>query len=764
MDRTCSKGIKHEVNAFNRHADNRQLSCYFKMSINKLKKKPILIPAATVFFSSACIMILELVAGRLIARHLGFSLYTWTSVIGVVLAGITIGNYLGGRIADRFNAQKALSVIFGISSIACVVIVVLNNLVPNLVWLWQFGLVFRIFSNVTLIFLVPSTLLGMISPVVAKMALDRGLPVGRTVGDIYAWGAAGSIAGTFLAGFYLISTMGTVAIIWTISACLLAMAILYWTKLWFLYIWAVIFAALVIFGASTAAWAANIGSSLELREHLDPNVIYEDETQYCYIAVKQLSKNPDKRLFIEGIDQHSMIIMDNIEDLQFDYFKLYALVTHQTSLGKKNLSTLTFGGGGCAFPRYVEKVWPGSRVDVVEIDPLVTEAAIHAFGLPRDTSINIYTMDARNYVDNLLEQSDSGRQISKYDFIYEDAFNSTTVPFQLVTKEFNDKIARILTDEGVYIINMIDMYNSGLFLGAAINTLQKTFSNICVLSIRKPLSFSSNFVIAASKRQINLNNIDKDKGKSLKVMDLWVLNKSEIDSLITKAHGIVLTDDYAPVDDLLAPVAVEKAKRILADKYFTQAMKLKDNQKYDESISILRKAVHAYPDVTVTAYDWIGSMLAKQSRWQEAVNAGQVALQYNENAVIKQNVALIYCNVGIALKKIGKKKEAAAHFDKAIEGFGTDLRKDPDNIKIIIALGNALAEKGDFVRATAYFQQAVDKNPYDVDNHVLLVQALRAQGLHELAAEKLRQGIRFMEDNGQKDGAAQLRDYLKSTL
>ncbi len=732
------------------------------MSINKSKKKQILIPAATVFFSSACIMILELVAGRLIARHLGFSLYTWTSVIGVVLAGITIGNYLGGRIADRFNAQKALSVIFGISSIACVATVVLNNLVPNLVWLWQFGLVFRIFSNVTLIFLVPSTLLGMISPVVAKMALDRGLPVGRTVGDIYAWGAAGSIAGTFLAGFYLISTMGTVAIIWTISACLLAMAILYWRKLWFLYIWAVIFVVLVILGASTVGWAANIGSSLELRKQPDPNVIYEDESQYCYIAIKQLSRNPDKRLFIEGIDQHSKIIMDNVEDLQFDYFKLYAIVTHQTSPGKKCLSTLTFGGGGCAFPRYVEKVWPGSQVDVVEIDPRVTEAAINAFGLPKDTSINIYTMDARNYVDNLLEQSDSGRQISKYDFIYEDAFNSTTVPFQLTTKEFNDKIARILTDEGVYIINMIDMYNSGLFLGAAINTLEKTFSNIYVLSRKTSPAFSNNFVIAASKRQINLNNIDNEK--SPKVMDLWVLNKSEIDSLRTKAHGIVLTDDYAPVDDFLAPVAVEKAKLILADKYFTQAMKLKDNQKYDESISILKKAVHAYPDFAVTAYDWIGSMLAKESRWQEAVNAGEIAIQYNENAVIKQNVALIYCNVGVALKKIGKNKEAATHFDKAIEDFGTDLRKDPDNIKTIIALGNALAENGDFVRATAYFQQAVDKSPYDVSNHLLLAKALIMQGLREQAVEKLQQGIRFMEDNGQKDGAAQLRSYLNSTL
>src|SRR4030043_590753 len=94
----------------------------------------ILGPGVTVFLSSACIMVLELVAGRLIARHLGSSLYTWTSVIGVVLAGITVGNYLGGRIADRFPARKTLAILLGISSVACVVIVILNNLVGD--WLW----------------------------------------------------------------------------------------------------------------------------------------------------------------------------------------------------------------------------------------------------------------------------------------------------------------------------------------------------------------------------------------------------------------------------------------------------------------------------------------------------------------------------------------------------------------------------------------------------------------------------------------------------
>ena len=118
----------------------------------------ILIPAATVFFSSACIMILELVAARLIAKHLGSSLYTWTAVIGVVLAGISFGNCLGGQIADRFRAKKALSVVFVIASATCILTVVLNNLVAQLIWLWELSWPVRVFTHVMLVFMIPSTI------------------------------------------------------------------------------------------------------------------------------------------------------------------------------------------------------------------------------------------------------------------------------------------------------------------------------------------------------------------------------------------------------------------------------------------------------------------------------------------------------------------------------------------------------------------------------------------------------------------------------
>ncbi|MHC4593815.1 MAG: fused MFS/spermidine synthase [Planctomycetota bacterium] len=716
----------------------------------------ILIPSATVFFSSGCIMVLELVAGRIIAKHLGSSLYTWTSVIGVVLAGIAIGNYLGGRIADRFSARKSLSVLFGISSAACVLVVISNNLVGNWLWLWQFSWPVRIFSHVSLVFLIPSTLLGTISPIVAKMALDEGLPAGRTVGDIYAWGAVGSIVGTFLAGFYLIAAMGTIAIIWIIGGALLVMAILYWARFWALYLWAVIFIALMTMGMVPAEWAESTGSSFALREQPDVSILYEDESRYFHIAVRQLSASPDRREFVQDKFRDSEIVMDNIRDLQFTYERIYAAVTHRLSQEKNKLSVLGIGGGGYVFPRYIEEVWPGSRVDVVEIDPAVTKAAIQAFGLANDSTINTINMDGRNYIDELLEKERAGGQIPQYDFIYGDAFNGYSVPFQLVTKEFNDRIAQILTDDGVYMINMIDVYDSGRFLGAVVNTLQRTFPNVYILS---EIGYY-NFVVVAAKREINLERLDTQE--AVKSLDLWILSNSDIETLRKKACRVVLTDNYAPVENLVAPAVREKAMYLLAEKYLEQARELRAQSRWDESISKYKDAVNSYPTIPAKVYLEIGSILANQGRWEEAIIAAKSALEYNEKAKVKQSMSRTYHNIAFAFKKLGRNDEAAQYMRNAIEGYRQDLAKYPDSVETVRRLGNILAENGNFSEATKYFQQAVNMDPFEVKNHSLLVKALLIQKRYDEATKQSHKGIRLMRDNGQKDDAVTLERLLES--
>jgi len=718
----------------------------------------ILIPSATVFFSSGCIMVLELVAGRLIARHLGSSLYTWTSVIGVVLLGITIGNYLGGRIADRFPARKALAVLFAISSVACVAVVLLNNLVGGWIWLWKLSWPMQVFSHVFLVFFIPSTLLGTISPVVAKMALDKGLPTGRTVGDIYAFGAAGSIVGTFLTGFYLIATMGTIAIIWAVGAALLLMAILYWAKLWVLYLWAAIFIALMAMGTAPADWAKETGANLALREKPNPDVIYTDESQYCYIAVKRISETVDKRAFMQDKLKHSEVIMGDINDLQYFYTHIYAAITRGLSRDKDRLSVMVIGGGGYVYPRYIEKNWPGSRVDVAEIDPGVTEAAMQAFGLERDTSINTFTMDARNYVDELLERKHKGEKIPKYDFIYEDAINDYSVPYQLVTKEFNDKIAQLLKDDGLYMVNLIDVFDNGQFLGAIINTLQQTFPNVNVLSEITPRNMRNTFVVVAAKQEINP---EKLLGQYKTDVDIWYLDDAEINTLKQKSHYIVLTDDYAPVENMLAPVVRQSAVDLLSGKYQELAEKLKQEGKLEESIAICKEILEVNPRTSITAYTEIGTIRVQQGRLREAAEAFRRAIKYNEQAEIKINVASAHLDLAFLLKQLKQPEKSREHFRKAIEGLRKELTKNPKSQDTIFRLGVALSEVGEFSEATKYLQQTVDMDPFDVKNHLMLAQALLIQERYDEATERLGEAVRFMLEHGRKDDATELQSFLE---
>jgi tetratricopeptide (TPR) repeat protein len=705
-------------------------------------------------------MVLELVAARLIARHLGSSLYTWTAVIGVVLAGITIGNYIGGRIADRFQARKALAALFAISSAACVVTVILNNVVGEWIWLWHLSWPARTFGHVSLVFLLPSVLLGTISPVVAKMALDRGLPTGRTVGDIYAWGAAGSIAGTFAAGYYLIAAMGTVAIIWTVGGTLLLMGVLYWVKFWPFYGWALVFIAALTMGMARGDWAENAGATLALRKKPDPKILYEDESQYCYIAVKRLSDNPDKRAFMQDKLMHSEMTMGDILDLQYSYEKIYAAITHRLSGGKEKLSVFVIGGGGYVFPRYVEKVWPGSRVDVAEIDPMVTEAAMEAFGLARDTSIRTYTMDARNYVDGLLRRGKNTGQTTRYDFIYEDALNDYSIPHQLTTKEFNDKIAKLLTDDGVYVIELIDVFDSSLFLGSFVSTLEKTLPHVYVVTeADRPRSGRNTFVIVGSMQQLNLENLSSYYKQA--ELDLWVFSDEDIEQVKEKARHVVLTDDYAPVENLLAPVVRKSSAELLATRYLEEAEELKKQGKWGKAIARYKKVLQIQPSMSIKAYNDIALILAQQGKLEEAVQSFREALAYNEKSDYKNNMANIHYSLATALKALGRLQEASVEFDSAVKEFHKQLAKTPYSVKTLINLGDLLAENRRFAEAARYFQQAVDVNPMILPNHFKAIQALEFAGQFDQAIQATQKAIRFFSQRNQRQAAAKLQRYLE---
>jgi len=180
--------------------------------------------AFIVFTASACILIIEIVAARVLAPVIGVSLYTWTSIIGIILAGISVGNYLGGSIADKYTSNKLLGYILLAAGVSSLLILPLLHIASAL--FISLPLIPRIISFTITLFFLPSLILGMITPVVIKSQLHDLSNAGDTVGKIYAISTIGSLLGTFLTGYWLIQWMGVKAILLVVAGILLAMGLL----------------------------------------------------------------------------------------------------------------------------------------------------------------------------------------------------------------------------------------------------------------------------------------------------------------------------------------------------------------------------------------------------------------------------------------------------------------------------------------------------------------------------------------------------------
>lgn len=513
-----------------------------------------LIPNLTVFISSLCIMVVELVAGRLIARHVGSSLYTWTSVIGIVLAGIAIGNYVGGRLADRFRANEALASLFLLSSGLCLLVPLFNERVGSMTFLREQDWALRIAVHVFLVFFPPAAMLGTISPIAAKMALELGRETGRTVGSVYSWGAVGSIVGTFVTGYYLIANLGTITVLLSVAGVLVVMAMFFGAKSVLPYFWTGVVVAMLVAARAPWAWAATAGERLGLRYTPGEETFFVEESNYSAIRVERDYDNSSLRSMTLDYLIHAYIDMDDPDDLQYEYEDIYAGVTQAAidSAPSGAGRALFLGGGGFVFPRWVLRRWPTMRIEVAELDPAVTRAAFAAFGLERDTPMRIFNLDARNHVDDLIYRLDRGEPAGGFDLVYGDAFNHYSPPFHLTTYEFNEKLRRLMSPRGVLLANVIDVFKSGKFLGAMVNTIEKTFPHVYVFStsLGGPSDTDSRdtFVVVGSLRTLPLADFD------WALYSGWLLDQQQLATLRERSGGLVLTDDFAPVDNLLAPV------------------------------------------------------------------------------------------------------------------------------------------------------------------------------------------------------------------
>ncbi len=729
-----------------------------KMNERTIKQKEFfasIAPEAAVFFASACVMILELAAGRLVARHFGSSLYTWTGVIGVTLAGLTMGNYLGGRIADYSARKKTIAVLFGIASVTCIGSIALNYSLEK--WTMFPGLSWSLYSlaYISIVFVSSPVFLGAIIPVAAKTSLELRQKTGNTIGKIYAFGAAGSIAGTFAAGFWLISGIGPTGVFWAISAALLMAGFLYSPGYRPLYLWGVVLAALFILGTTKNQNLAQTGVMLSLRNKPDPNIIYEEETKYCHIHIYKKSDNPDKRIFFQDRLAHSIVVMGDVTNMQYEYERIFAAVTEQAIKKRENPAFLTIGGGGFIFPRYLKYRWPAGKADVVEIDPGVIRAATAAFGLEKNNGLNIFIMDGRNFVDDMVAKKQAGKDVPQYDLIYEDAYDNFSLPYQLATREFNENIHGILKEDGFYMLNLIDIYNSGLVAGSVLNTLKQTFKNVYVVASAFEYYGRITFVLIASNKTLDTDSLIAEISKYFP--DIWLLTEAETETLKAKSKNIILTDDYSPMDNLAAPVSIQDKASTSANNYIAKAQRMSANNEWEQAIEQYKKVIEICEPLTVSNYVDICEDMLRHREFQDSFLICQKAIEYYDRPEIKTDISTIQLSMSASLRGLGRLYEARKYLDRAIEGLKRRLRVTPEAPDVLSNLGMALASTGELAEARIYLERAVNAAPSSPEYRFMLITVLIDQKDYVRVQAAIKDAINAMKQSGNAEAVSQLQ-------
>ncbi len=608
---------------------------------------PPLIPYIIVFTASASTLVIEIVAGRILAPDIGVSLYTWTTIIGVVLAGISIGNYLGGLAADRFPQQRTLGLILlagGLSSLSVLPLVgVASNVFADLT------LVPRIVFLTTTLFFLPSLILGMVTPVVIKLRLRDLASTGNVVGKIYAVSNTGAIFGTFITGFVLIQRVGSRSTLIIVAVVLVAMALAF-GDLWRVRITSV--APLGLFVVLAGFTYANGDLESECLR----------ESSYFCIRVSDAIENGRAVKVLELNEMvHSYIAVDDPTLLINGYQQVLADLS--TVIGDRDQSfrALFLGGGGYTLPKYLEEVYPESVLEVIEIDPEVTQVAFDYLGLSPDTRISIDHEDARMAVPE--------RPPGQYDLIIGDAFNSVSVPYHLTTLEFNQQIQALLTEDGIYAINVIDKLHSGQFLRALANTLGETFPYVYVL--RDDADWDddsrSTHVLAASSRalspaELDAANLRAGRGETVSNFMPPDIFEAWLDS----GQDIVLTDDYAPVDNMLAPVAVE-GDFTGSQRHYNAGLDLEAQGRFEEAIAEYDQAISSNSGFAA-AYNNRGGLYGRLGDVQLAIE------DFDEAIRLDPQYALAYFNRGLAYNAIGDVARANADFDRAAD-LGANLEE-----------------------------------------------------------------------------------------
>ncbi len=419
--------------------------------------------SVTVFTTGAIVMVLEIVGSRIVAPYLGTSLIIWTSLIGVILASLSLGYWLGGTLGDIRASRAILSLILLAAALLVATCALLSG--PALSWSVKHVQDLRLGSvlSTSILFAPPSVLLGMVSPYAIRLLLKDISRAGSVVGSLYAISTVGSIVGTFLAGFWLIPQFGSAKILYILVGVLIGLAFV------------VGFPSFSVIQRAFVLALVPIGLLPMFRVgSMNPTVVADVDTHYNRVIVYDV-RDPVSgrpiRVLVTGISEQSRMFLYGDDDLVQGYAKFYRLGRHFVPVIRR---ALMVGGGGYSYPKDFLRHNAGAQMDSIELDPVVTKLSKMYLNFPEDPRLKVHHGDARIFLN---------RATSVYDAIYVDVFSaSCAIPFHLVTREAMTLMRDALREPGVMLLNVITSIESRL-LGAIYVTSASVFPFVYVFPV-----------------------------------------------------------------------------------------------------------------------------------------------------------------------------------------------------------------------------------------------------------------------------------------
>ena len=486
----------------------------------------------TSFFSGAATMILELTGSRLVAPFFGTSLIVWTALIGIIMTSLCIGNWLGGSMADRTPEGKLLGRILLFAAVIIAITAFASNFILTKLQELELNLYMSSVIASVIIFSPASLLLGMVSPFVVRLALENVDSSGAVVGRLSALNSAGSILGTFLGGFVLISLFPSGVIMMLVSSLVALLSVIIYTGAWRMII------MLVLAGGAYAS--IKFGLPFTPRG-IQVDTAYNHLSIIDYDAKETRAGRPLRVLVTNPEAAQSLMFLDKPSELVSGYTKFYDLAFHYKPDTKR---ILMLGGGGYCVPRYLFSERPDVKIDVVELDPGVTETARKYFNLTDNPNMRIFHEDARTFLNRAVRDG-----FEKYDAIFMDTFSSwISIPFQMTTVETAGRLRELLKPDGALIVNIIAALRgpkSGVFHGIY-KAFASAFSTMMIFPVTFPetqyAALLQNIILVCMAENVSM--ISSESGSKYASL----LSHQWLEPFVPDAGIPAFTDAFAPVE------------------------------------------------------------------------------------------------------------------------------------------------------------------------------------------------------------------------